>query len=489
MKQKIVSLLLCILMIMTSLVVFKDISNVTAVTGSEEEENIGLDYDFIYEVIEELSLIIFNKDVAIDHDIWKGRNFGTEGERHANEKVKTWFLQNSDNLSADVYTERIGNESYGDENDMMRALNNKLEITGYGLEFREGTTGEPDVIIPNNESFPFKIWTNEEYENFSTDDYYKVMWYPWCYPGSVPQGKVKLSSNPLNITKYDVSETFFNQSESFVYGELTYITDYPNATMEDKADKIHLINVTDNDFNDTVEMLEDCNASGFMLIRDDFSTIQNWSINVSGMAVSEENGSMLIDLFENGTMFVSSSEEGFILDSGTIYIFHYGSSYPLCDKLVYLYNASEAEQQWGGFILRNNIATLNPLCAGFLIYDTNHSQSHFQYPSAGLYGSNLTRIKWSFSRLSLPTFSINGSVVVDGEMTDFGDWISRNNVYVNFWVNETKNHEVESYNVICDINGSDNDKWIVFSGGHHEAWWGQQTIDDAAGIGQMLGGP
>lgn len=104
-------------MIMTSLVVFKDISNVTAVTGSEEEENIGLDYDFIYNVIKELSEIIFDDQVAKDYGIWKGRNFGTEGERYAAEKVRDWFVQNSDNLSADVYTERIGNESYGDEND------------------------------------------------------------------------------------------------------------------------------------------------------------------------------------------------------------------------------------------------------------------------------------------------------------------------------------------------------------------------------------
>jgi hypothetical protein len=42
-------------MIMTALVVFKDMSNVKAESGEEGEGNIGLDYDFIYRVIGELS--------------------------------------------------------------------------------------------------------------------------------------------------------------------------------------------------------------------------------------------------------------------------------------------------------------------------------------------------------------------------------------------------------------------------------------------------
>ena len=60
---------------------------VVKATGGGEGEEIGLDFDYIYNITKDLSNITFV--APLDHGISKGRAFGTEGERYAKDSNLT----------------------------------------------------------------------------------------------------------------------------------------------------------------------------------------------------------------------------------------------------------------------------------------------------------------------------------------------------------------------------------------------------------------
>ena len=72
----------------------------------------------------------------------------------------------------------------------------------------------------------------------------------------------------------------------------------------------------------------------------------------------------------------------------------------------------------------DNVAALSGFeCAGYLFYDGNHSQTHFNNPTSRVFLSfgpiYLSCYLWgsSFSYLLHPALSVNGSIIVDGQMT------------------------------------------------------------------------
>ncbi|HWR64181.1 MAG TPA: LamG-like jellyroll fold domain-containing protein [Candidatus Thermoplasmatota archaeon] len=98
----------------------------------------------------------------------------------------------------------------------------------------------------------------------------------------------------------------------------------------------------------------------------------------------------------------------------------------------------------------------------------------------------------SYSLLKKPIISINGSVVLDGQNKDVWEWVQENYytehpVTLNYEFTQRKNPAVVSYNVYCDIQGKNTNKWLLMSGGHYDGWYGQMTCDDAVGVGQMIG--
>lgn len=446
---------------------------------------VGLDYVFMYDALEELSEIILDSEHGKDYNIFKGRVFGAKGEQYAADLIEDWLYENTDNLNVSkIVKERIGDENYSIF-DLMRNVNNKMEVLGYGLSFRNATSGSPNATISNNESFPYPSWTlSSYYQNITVDSGGYIDIKKPCVSWDGKSGS-EMDFSPLNVTEYDLFYNLLNCSGSII-GEVTYIDNYSNVSYEEKAGKIHLINVSDEDFNSTIEMLEECNASGFILIRDDFSTVKNWSINISGLAVSTENGSLLKNLSLNGTGFTFPPLTDNVPSSGDMKLFHRNDTYPICNEKIYLINSSWAEWYWGDFIAYNWIVP-DPWCIGFLFCDSDHPQTHFMFPV----GSANT-LPGSFSRLIRPALSINGSILVDGEMKDFLEWFEENKdtdhcVKASYWIKQRKDPEVESYNVYCDVVGKNTDKTIILSGGHYEGWWGQETIDDGAGVAQMFG--
>ncbi len=464
-------------------------------------ERIGLDYNFIYGAIKDLSEIINNSQYGVYFDIYFGREFATKGELEALNKIRDWIDENTDNLTSTITIEPIGNDSIqGCHEHIMKLVNNKLELMGYGLEFREGSSGPPDVVIPNNESFVFlnrTISGNLEENNITTDEYVKIVWPPLGGENGSTENPLNInySEYGLNITIYNMSYNRLGTTDSIIFGETTYIEDYSKSSTEEKIDKIHIINVTDENYNNTVESLYDSNASGFILIRDNVSEIKNWSIDVAGVAVSSENGSLLINLTENGTIFTFPTEEEVPLDTGMLQIYHRNDTCINNEKRIYLVNTSWFEDpgphiipNWYQLIIFNNIA-FKERCKGIILINSLYPQTHLMYPYSKL-------IRWSkhlsYSRFRSPMFSINGSVIVNGEMKDFMSWVKEQNgtnnpVKANYWILQRKNDSVESYNIYCDVIGEDTTKWIYMSGAHYEAWRGQSTSDNAVGVAQMLG--
>ena len=478
-------------MVITTFFVFKEISNVKAGLGEEDEENVGLNYDFIYEVIRELSEIIFDDNYAKDHGIWKGRTFGTDGEREAMDKIRNWIIENTDNLTSSYTVERVGDESYGiSDLNMMRKVNNKMEILGYYVDLREGYLGDPDVIIPNNESFVFPkktYWWDWFEHTVDSGGPVKIHWPPIGGEENPQDGEdVDFNAFNLNVTKYNASFTLLNSSGSLVAGNVTYLEDYSNATTQEKAGKIHLINVSDEEYNSTVEMLENDNATGFVLIRDNVIDIKEWMINIPGVAVSQENGSFLMNLSQNGIVDVFCSDYNLSTNTGTLNIYHCTDNITCFEKEIYMVNATWLENRYDVFL--DEMKSLRFIAKGFLLCSPDYPQSHFQYP----YSNLREGIHASYSRLMLPMISVNGSVIINGEMKDVWEWVEENNgtehpVTLNFSILQRKNPEVESYNIYCDVEGKNSDDTFIMSGGHYDGWYGQATCDNAVGIAQMLG--
>ena len=180
MRKKILCIIIVIMMTSATLIILPKNKFVKA-DSIYSNERIDLDYNFIHEVIKQLSEIVFDEN-AIDFGIYFGREFATKGELWALDKMENWIISNSDNLNSTITMERIGNDSIqGCHEHIMKLVNNKLELMGYGLEFREGSSGPLDVVIPNNESFVFlnrTISGDLEENNITTDEYVKIFWPP-----------------------------------------------------------------------------------------------------------------------------------------------------------------------------------------------------------------------------------------------------------------------------------------------------------------------
>jgi len=361
MNKKVVGILICFMLVSVSFIY----TSKESIVKASDEKSTGtdkVDYGFIYEVILDLSNIIFGEHGS-DNKIFKGRDFGSVGEREAATLIHSWMDGNTDNLSVlNLTLERIGDDNYGyNPLDPMRVFNNKMETLGYGLSFRNATSGPPNSVIPRNETFPFPCYMLAAEENISCDDYYVLEWYSEETNNYI-QGTAPLTLDPYNITRYNISYILLNTSGLIIDGEVTSIANYSNVTVNETAGKIHLINASDSEFNDTVDILQECNASGFILLRDDISNIQNWSLNVSGVAVSSENGSMLKNLTLNGSLFAFPPLNDSFQSTGLLEFFHIENvaTCPFFEKKIYLINSSwlKPNLNWARFVRQNEIGAV-----------------------------------------------------------------------------------------------------------------------------------
>jgi len=470
-------IIVCMILLTNVIIMISDDHTLIASAHPNSQEE-KIDYNFIYRVIQNLTNIILSSH-GVDNGIYKGRNFGTAGEHYAAHFLNDTIHQNTNNLTANTVVEHIGNDYLSSNYDYkMHLANNNIEILGYGLAFRNATFGPPNATIPLNETFvfpshsPFKGIL--EPDNVSTNDnYYKVAFDPW-----------QTTQTFSNVTEYNISYNTFNASVNLVAGDITFIGDYDRSTNNQTAEKTHIINATDSTLNDTVNMLIQRNASGFILIRNNILNISSWSFNLPGIAVSLQNGSFLENLTKNGTVSVFPDENS---EQNILHVFSYNySTLQVIEDTIYLMNQSFLVDHYNVFTYRQYFTF--PWIKGYIFFNSNFPSTHFQYP----YSKITQSTSFSYSYYKNPAFSINGSILINGQMRNFEQWVKENKntnhpVRAKFYINQRKNNQVTSYNVYSNIQGKDPSKYILLSGGHYEAWWGQMMADNAAGVGIMMG--
>ena len=103
MKKKIVSILVCMLLTLTIFIPIPEKTNVSADSGDAPSEDIGLDYEYLWEQIENIAEVIY--DAYQLEDIRKGRQFGSTGDYYTRHDLIAPEL-NSIGLN-DVHEERI----------------------------------------------------------------------------------------------------------------------------------------------------------------------------------------------------------------------------------------------------------------------------------------------------------------------------------------------------------------------------------------------
>ncbi|MCK4364803.1 MAG: M28 family peptidase [Thermoplasmatales archaeon] len=105
----------------------------------------------------------------------------------------------------------------------------------------------------------------------------------------------------------------------------------------------------------------------------------------------------------------------------------------------------------------------HPNCKGIIIYDSNsdsYNTGQQSFPA-------------------LPTIRVNGTL--GQKIAD-----NPNNYRIDFYINQSWNESVESYNVIGQLNGTDPTKTIIVCS-LYDSWWCQGTGDAAIGMAMVLG--
>lgn len=282
--------------------------NATFTTGG----NVGLDYTTVFEKLGFLSSVVFN---VTDHSIWKGRDFGTEGDRYAADQIRGWMENFSTNLSGS----HVEKESIGYTNTPIdKWTPDKSDIEGFKLQLKNGT--RQAFTIPTNESMPVVCRTRYSHIHYETD-FYEIEPY-------TQENDDKYPLNENDYKMFNVTYTRINDPNNFsqigLDDELVYIENYSNVTLEDIQGRIHLINVSNNELNETIEFINDKNATGYILIRDNIDDIQGWEFPIPGVAVSEENGSLIRSYIQNESFINVSAATPFppIPEQGNLMIYY-----------------------------------------------------------------------------------------------------------------------------------------------------------------------
>ncbi|MBE3136674.1 MAG: M28 family peptidase [Thermoplasmata archaeon] len=317
-------------------------------------------------------------------------------------------------------------------------------------------------------------------------------------------------THPLDEYDYkmfNVTYTRINDPNNFsqigLDDELVFIDNYSNASFEDMEGRIHLINVSNNELNETVNRIADANATGYILIRDNVNNIQGWEFPIPGFAVSEENGSLIKSYIQNESLINVSATipVASILEQGNLMIYYFNNTCLFEEKKIWLVDSNEFTAPWNPIAL--NIRSTRPAIAGILWYNSNsdydpktHSENVPNFWDPLIFFTLCPGTKKaianqhdSYSGLRKPWIYINKTIVADDGPHDIGTWVGNplNEVKAKFWLTWSKNPNVESYNVYCTIPGKDTTKTVIISGGHYDGFWGQMSTDDASGVAIMLG--
>jgi len=87
MGKEVVVILICMMLVLTAVIIIvpENLKVDATPSGGGEEGEIGLDFQYIKNITEALSRVIFNPAVYEQGELKKGRAFGSDGEHYAAE--------------------------------------------------------------------------------------------------------------------------------------------------------------------------------------------------------------------------------------------------------------------------------------------------------------------------------------------------------------------------------------------------------------------
>ena len=456
---------------MNSVVIFNTNVDVKATGGGGEEEgDIGLNVTYIKDITEKLSDVIF--DAYDPGDLRKGRYFGSEGERYAATEILAYemdeiglydpcldsedpYLEKLENIDADDYlkgsitnlTEELEPLSYGitiHEQNGNNTINTTLTdfhiepIWNWRVLFGAAKTIEywPKIIFPNYEVTREKI--KERLERWGLKDYGMNMSMNknWLTK-NVTCNNLKLVPRPTN-------------------GD--WFTDFINATKENISNNKSII-----DFSSLIAY-----------IISQFQEYYNFTFGELNASIAETK----FPWFNESWKPQSIGE-----DEDFIYFGIDNSHNPDVNEPYYLKKyLRNIENEFpehpliglvmgrvASFITFVNIFEkllwniTMPNCKGIMKYNFNNSTYNMQ----GMAGE------------AVNTLFINGSTgnPIEGNLSNYT---------VSFWINQSWNDTIDSYNVIGQINGTDQSKTVILSC-LYDSWYNQGTVDSGIGCAIVMG--
>jgi hypothetical protein len=475
---KIISLLVCMLLIICSVLTIPNQIKVKATegVGSSNSEN-ELDKEHMWKIIEDIANI---SNLYPNGGIIKGRFFGSTGEFKTGIYLADDLI---DNCSFDISNVKriklkpIENKTY--------KYTNMFEVKSY-------------VLIVNHEEFPFAqniskndiyplvaTWRNEDREFNFTRNFENTIVYNFTdFLSRFPKWDTGI--NALNLSFSQVN----NQSE--IIGNVTYIGENGELPTYQEDGGIFLM----EEAQGCDELISDItNSSGIVLIKDDqrgyeSQNASNCTIPVVRINSTLSNLTNIIQMLENGTLNVVDST----INNNTLTFIHNLSS-DLCGPsqdyfLVYKWMGKNSTAvivpHCRNMRHRNKIT--NSKCVGIIIYDAINNDAHNMFTQNR---GNKRLGGLSYPMFALPGFSINRTI---GEFLGDRSGNSSNTITGHIeQVHHQENHDTGKtpltiYNVEAYLNiaKSPNDKIVVLSN-RYDSMWGECPGDSGVGTGIIMG--
>ncbi len=282
MKKKILSMLVCMLVCLSTVLIIPDNLNIKASGGGGGGGSIGgeaeLDYEYLWEQINATASVIYN--AYSDNDIRKGRFMGSKGGKYAAENIiqKQMGKMGLDN---------VHNDTIQPINDII--YNRLIEVTGFNLSVNINGN---EKVINKREAFPEPT----TFEGYGQDKNYNFTDLKVDYQDFKNGFPEYLFNFNHEITQFGT----YNTENSILLGNLTYITD--EQQIHDPEEQEGRVYLFDRD-SDSPEIFNNItNASGIVIVKSD--KIIPLSLSNSPSPVREINksdGDFLKDICNNNS--------------------------------------------------------------------------------------------------------------------------------------------------------------------------------------------
>jgi len=486
MKNKIVGIFVCIMLVLTAVVFIPDNMNVEATPGSggEEDDGKSLNNSYIWDQTISFANVIY--DAYGEGEIPKGRSFGSKGGNYTINNILLLQMENEIGLE-DVHTEQIKHipgieKNYTtiiDVNDFQLTVNNN------NYPFPNPIPVQESFVFPSG--YPDKLIDGSLTHNYSLNNVEirpQLITAPWPLGGT-------LNNYTLNITSF----TILNNDSEFIIGNLTYIAN--NDTVPDYNEQLGRVFIIDEteECSDKLENLTI--ATGCILIDQGTKGVSNITAEKCSFPVvriDESDGNNIKELMENySTILVDNItgnltltynlNEGCFPDSDFVLLFRIPTHNEFTYDIWSLFCYGKAIAWW--WINRVNEPLGMSVCRGIVLYDS--FEHHHMGPTTVFWDKTKDWDYITKPKPALPMFTLNytvGSFLYDNySCTTLTGYCNQE------FLEETNDSVgVEAYNVIGNItiDNSPSDAIAILSN-RYDGWWGQTPGDSGVGGAIVLG--